>query len=65
MSSSTQVTKLKFCVIVKENCVIGKPEHDFIKKSGEQVDETIDQLCLSKGISNVSLVYISCQESRI
>ena len=56
---------MKFCVIVKENCATGKPEHDFIKKSGEQVDETIDQLCLSKGISNVSLVYISCQESRI
>ena len=63
MSTSTQVTKLKFCVIVKENCATGKPEHDFIKKSDEQVDETIDQLYLSKGISNVSLNFISCQES--
>ena len=40
--------------MVKENCAVYWPECDFRKKSGEQVDETIDQLYLSKGIPHVS-----------
>ena len=47
--------------LVKGQCTVYRPEY-FLEKSHNEVDEVIDQLCLSKIFANVSFNFTSCQE---